>query len=289
MAEFTLRGLGWPSNADPSGWANEFPSTDPKKTPMRIESVYIHPDSDIFNLEEEFVGLMVYLCKGKNDFQLNSVHSETGTVYIKRSDWLLKMIKPRRRRGKYIHGRLFYSIFGCWKRKSIDFVGAGFAYHNGTWKWNSGTLNTMHPNNNDDTYHNTNRKLNLWEEKILATLVTHHYINHQWLSRASSERISFDALKRLADRRKSLSTQMKRTGVIEVPRKRKLQGTVVWFDYQIGYGFLHCSGVDKKIFVHHSAIFNSKCSRSFLKRNDKVEFYLIETAKGSQAREVTVS
>jgi hypothetical protein len=66
-----------------------------------------------------------------------------------------------------VHGRLFRSVFGCWKKKKMEFVTGGFSYRGGEWKYNSGTLNTMNPNNNDDGYHNTDRKLNEFEEKII--------------------------------------------------------------------------------------------------------------------------
>ena len=69
-------------------------------TLIKCENFCIHQASDLFEPTENYVGLIDY---------------STGNIYIKQSDWILRNIPQRRRRrrgGKYLHGRLFYFIYG---------------------------------------------------------------------------------------------------------------------------------------------------------------------------------
>jgi len=61
-------------------------------------------------------------------------------------------------------------------------------------------------------------------------------------------------------------------------------GTVKWFDSKKGYGFLVGPEQGKDIFVHYTNILGEGF-RS-LKDGDQVEYELIESEKGLQARNV---
>ncbi len=60
-------------------------------------------------------------------------------------------------------------------------------------------------------------------------------------------------------------------------------GKVKWFNNDLGYGFIEVKGLSD-IFFHYSTI-NMKGYRT-LNEGDTVEFKLIETSKGLQAKEV---
>ena len=60
-------------------------------------------------------------------------------------------------------------------------------------------------------------------------------------------------------------------------------GKVKWFNNEKGYGFIEYSS-NEDIFVHYSAIRQEGCKS--LNEGDQVQFNLIETSKGLQARNV---
>jgi len=61
------------------------------------------------------------------------------------------------------------------------------------------------------------------------------------------------------------------------------RGTVKWFDSKLGYGFIR---EDKhgEVFVHHSAILGEGFKT--LRRNEEVEFEVVEDPRGLQAANV---
>ena len=126
-------------------WIAVFPSNDPTKPSIEIKAIRIASRSDKFDPKKNYVGLIIYLCNGKSNFTLNNVECRTGDIYIKDSS-LISEIKPnKKKKGPYYHGKLFQWIFGCWKTKKLNFVGGGFSYVNGKWKFNSQTYNKMNP------------------------------------------------------------------------------------------------------------------------------------------------
>lgn len=64
-----------------------------------------------------------------------------------------------------------------------------------------------------------------------------------------------------------------------------MQGKVKWFNNEKGYGFIEYKE-DKDIFVHYGSIIAK--GYKTLNENDIVEFELVETDKGLQAKNVSV-
>jgi cold shock protein len=63
-------------------------------------------------------------------------------------------------------------------------------------------------------------------------------------------------------------------------------GTVKWFNDSKGYGFISPEGVDKDVFVHHSAIVGDGFKS--LTEGAKVEFETAEGSKGPEAKNVVL-
>jgi CspA family cold shock protein len=62
------------------------------------------------------------------------------------------------------------------------------------------------------------------------------------------------------------------------------KGTVKWFNDAKGFGFIRTEGLDRDIFVHHTAI-QADGFRS-LNEGEDVEFELIDGPKGPKAENV---
>ena len=65
----------------------------------------------------------------------------------------------------------------------------------------------------------------------------------------------------------------------------RTMGTVKWFNDQKGFGFITPEGGAKDCFVHHSAIQGSGFKT--LAEGEKVEFDMVQAAKGPAAENVT--
>jgi CspA family cold shock protein len=62
------------------------------------------------------------------------------------------------------------------------------------------------------------------------------------------------------------------------------QGTVKWFNAEKGFGFISVDGGGADVFVHHSAIQTN--GYRTLEENQRVEFDIVQGAKGPQADKV---
>ncbi len=65
----------------------------------------------------------------------------------------------------------------------------------------------------------------------------------------------------------------------------RVTGAVKWFNDAKGFGFIAPDSGEKDVFVHHSAI-QTQGFRT-LAEGQKVEFVIVEGAKGPQAQDVT--
>jgi len=63
----------------------------------------------------------------------------------------------------------------------------------------------------------------------------------------------------------------------------KVQGTVKWFSNQKGYGFIQQDG-GSDVFVHYTAIVGD--GYKTLQEGERVEFEIVQGAKGPQAANV---
>jgi cold shock CspA family protein len=78
--------------------------------------------------------------------------------------------------------------------------------------------------------------------------------------------------------------QTKQSSVAAVNRER---GVVIWFSDIKGYGFVKGPN-EETIFVHYSDIRGGKFAYRFLMPNETIEFVLVKTEKGLQAKDVEV-
>ena len=68
--------------------------------------------------------------------------------------------------------------------------------------------------------------------------------------------------------------------------EERIQGVVVWFKADLGYGFIQPNGGGKQIFVHHSAIVAD--GYRTLQEGQTVTFVVERGQKGPQAMDVKV-
>lgn len=66
-------------------------------------------------------------------------------------------------------------------------------------------------------------------------------------------------------------------------------GKVKWFDSRKGFGFIVPDEGEKDVFVHYSAIKVDDGAFAKLNDNDVVDFEVVETEKGLEARDVVVT
>jgi len=66
----------------------------------------------------------------------------------------------------------------------------------------------------------------------------------------------------------------------------RLTGTVKWFSAPKGYGFIELMNGNPDVFVHFSAI-NTDGYRK-LTQGQQVEFTLVQSERGPQAKDVTI-
>ena len=219
------------------------------------ENVRIHPSSDIFDRTKNYVGLIFY---------------STGNIYIKESNWILKYIPQRRgRRSQYIHGRLYYWAFRRWKPRNTAFIGSGFSYLNGEWKFNSRTLNTPNP------------ELNEIEQKRLQLILDVLYKSHRWIAMSPESRIPYE---HLIQTKEESQNKISIVDPSIIHRSRKLHGCVKWLNDRQRLGYIECIGLDRNFYIHSTSIRLEIISD--LHRDINVEFSLVQNGDGWNAENI---
>ena len=66
-----------------------------------------------------------------------------------------------------------------------------------------------------------------------------------------------------------------------ITKRKKLNGTVLWFNDNKGYGFIKREDKEKDIFVHFSAVQNS--GLNYLKKDEQLTFEVDDGDKGPSA------
>lgn len=64
------------------------------------------------------------------------------------------------------------------------------------------------------------------------------------------------------------------------------QGTVKWFNKNLGFGFIRCGAGEEDVFVHFKSVRPHGDGDQYLNQNDKVEFDVSEGNKGLRAEDV---
>jgi len=93
---------------------------------------------------------------------------------------------------------------------------------------------------------------------------------------------------RLKDEEQNLKENMKinlkeekRSNTDDTQKKKRLNGTVLWFNDTKGYGFIKTNDKEKNVFVHFSALQNSGLTH--LKVNEQLTFEVVYSDKGYSA------
>jgi cold shock CspA family protein len=63
------------------------------------------------------------------------------------------------------------------------------------------------------------------------------------------------------------------------------EGTVKWFNYQKGYGFIESSEFEENVFLHHTAFTHHD---EYIHEGSHVNFTLVAGEKGLKAKDVTL-
>ena len=63
------------------------------------------------------------------------------------------------------------------------------------------------------------------------------------------------------------------------------EGTVKWFNYQKGYGFIESKELEGNVFLHHTAFVNHE---EYIHEGSNVTFTLVDGEKGLKAKDVTL-
>eukprot|EP01084_Bolivina_argentea_P107723 192582_1 len=104
---------------------------------VKIALFHVSCKSDKFS-NENMAGIILYLYGGKQDWELNGIHCKSGHIFLKNT----KNIQHIQGTGM-IYETCYKSLFGEDLDRRIV-IGAGFAFTDGIWKFNSGRFNVNH-------------------------------------------------------------------------------------------------------------------------------------------------
>ena len=140
------------------------------RRPIQLETLHVSCRSDQHNAGVDKAGLIVYSYDDKIDFYLNGIHCRSGYIIIKDTDNIKHISSTN---ASIVHGKLFKWLFN----QEIDskVVGAGFAYVNSEWKFNSYSMNTS-----DDGYHDKNKGMHPLEVEMVRNVIQEVYETHRW-------------------------------------------------------------------------------------------------------------
>jgi len=111
--------------------------------------------------KDDMAGMVLYKYDGKNEWWLNGKHCKAGYIVLQKSASLADT------RSEYglIHGKLYKYTFG--EETSAKVVGSGFGYIDGTWRFNSYTLNDADAGTVNAKYHTIGRTMGKAEQTVL--------------------------------------------------------------------------------------------------------------------------
>jgi hypothetical protein len=168
VTRYSTRGA--PVSLGPRGFPWELKSPkNPSRPIIKIESVHISCSSDSYDANENMAALIVYSFDDKQFFELNGHRCRTGYILIKAT----KNIENVKSNQGIVHGSLFKWFFGM--EPDNRFVGAGFALHNGIFKFNSGVFNAR-----DDDYHDNSKAMSEHETRLIKDTMKELYMNGKW-------------------------------------------------------------------------------------------------------------
>eukprot|EP01083_Nonionella_stella_P288208 980827_1 len=126
--------------------------------PIHIHSFHVSCQSDQIT-GDNMAGVVLYSYDGEQDWYLNGVHCKSGYIVLKLSD----SIKDIPSSHGMVHGSCYKSVFG----QEIDdkVVGAGFAFFNNKWKFNSYTFNVA------TSYHDNRAAMHPLEQKFILAAI----------------------------------------------------------------------------------------------------------------------
>jgi hypothetical protein len=154
----------------PRGFPFELKSQkNPSRPIIKIETVHISCSSDSYDANEDMAGLIIYSFDNKQMFELNGHRCRTGYILIKAT----KNIAHVKSDQGIVHGSLFKWFFGI--EPDNRFVGAGFALHERTHKFNSGIFNAT-----DDDYHDDSKSMSEHEIYLIKHTMKELFINDKW-------------------------------------------------------------------------------------------------------------
>jgi len=93
--------------------------------------------------------------------------------------------------------------------------------------------------------------------------------------------IVFTFIKNLARRS---ANRPKKTKTVSTSNSNQIQGTVKWFNYKKGFGFIEQEN-GEDVFVHHRSIIGT--GRKSLREGQKVLMNIVDSDKGPQAENVS--
>eukprot|EP01084_Bolivina_argentea_P114535 203878_1 len=159
---------------------------------IKLHSYHISSKSDKFD-GSDMIGIILYQHNGKSEWELNGLKCKSGYIYLCKTDNLKDISIINLKDISTKHAKCYKKLFDK-DPDYMEIVGAGFAYRNNEWIYNSGTFNAPNhsPQRNwqmanyyqiefKDEWHDNNRRMHMNEEKWLKQII------EQWISSEFTE------------------------------------------------------------------------------------------------------